>query len=86
MAKETQQDVAKRSSRVARRFFWRFAGHAPVLLREAANLRDDGISRFQQQYSLARVALPYPQPAGKSASGQLWLRIKSPLPDEPPKA
>jgi hypothetical protein len=51
MTKETQQNVAKRSSRVARRFFWRFAGHAPVLLREAANLRDDGISRFQQQYS-----------------------------------
>lgn len=52
MTKETQRDVAKRSSRVQSRLFWRIADGAGDFLREMANLRDDnnGIARFQERY------------------------------------
>jgi hypothetical protein len=45
-----QQKDAKDSNRTARRFFWRIAGHAAIFLREMANLREDGIERFQRHY------------------------------------
>jgi hypothetical protein len=45
-----QRNGAKESSRVASRFFWRIAEGAGDFLREMANLRDDGIVRFQQRY------------------------------------
>lgn len=46
----TQGNEAKQSSRVASHFFWQIAEGAGDFLREMANLRDDGVARFQQRY------------------------------------
>ena len=51
MPADTRQQYTKRSSRVARDFLWRLTSHAPRLLREISNLREDGIGRFQQRYA-----------------------------------
>ena len=51
MAVDPQRNPAKRSSRFVRRFVRSFADkHAPIFLREVANLREDGIARFQRRY------------------------------------
>jgi len=46
----TRQKPPKRSRSIASRFFWRIAEGAGDFLREMANLREDGVSRFQQKY------------------------------------
>ena len=46
MREDTQRNRTKRSS-----FLRQLSKHAPELLREAANLREDGIGRFRQHYA-----------------------------------
>lgn len=50
-----QQGLVKRSSRVRRAFrdflLTHFDGQAPVLLREVANLHEDGVVRFERRYA-----------------------------------
>jgi len=48
MSVVAQQSFSKRSSRVARDFLARLTRDAPTLLREVANLREDGITRFKK--------------------------------------
>src|SRR5215469_769980 len=50
MSVVAQQSFSKRSSRVARDFLRSLTRDAPTLLREVANLREDGITRFKKLY------------------------------------
>ena len=46
-----RQKRAKRSSSAGSQIFWGISDHAPEFLQELANLREDGIVRFQQKYA-----------------------------------
>jgi hypothetical protein len=51
MTKEKQRNRSKRSSATEARFFWQIARGAAEFLQEMANLREDGVRRFEQKYA-----------------------------------
>jgi len=51
MKADAQHNFSKRSSRLTREFLRRLSRHAPLLLREVANLRNDGVDRLRQRYA-----------------------------------